>query len=282
MEPVDATDPGNATSVSVDRATFVGLTAGAAVGLAATARATAQMVLGKTHPPLVAEDDPAIVAQWIDEPPGYAAWPKDATAATPSLVVIMHIWGVDTSIRDVVRRYAKAGIAAIAPNLFAREHAPSGDGVSDMAIFRPFSKQLDRTQYDGDIRLAAAWLAAKFPQGKIGITGFCMGATIVLQQTIDNPSLFAAAAPFYGAVKDIDPAKVTIPICGSYGQRDTSIPADDVLAWKKALRVANDIVEYPQAGHAFFDDQRASYVPSAAQDAWLRTLSFFTKYLVTA
>lgn len=38
-------------------------------------------------------------------------------------------------------------------------------------------------------------------------------------------------------------------------------------------------VEYADAGHAFFDDQRPSYVADSAQDAWNRTLAFFNKYL---
>lgn len=282
LEPLD---PTNATSSAVDRRTFVGFSAGAAIVATAGSGALAQTGLGKTHPPLVAPDDPTIVTQEVElrcpdaSIAGYAAWPRRALPNTPALVVIMHIWGVDTSIRDVVRRYAKAGYAAIAPDLYSRFGAPSGDGVSDINVFRPFAKRLDRTQYDGDIRAAALWLTAKFPQAKVGITGFCMGGTIVLEQAIDNADLFVAAAPFYGAVKGIDPTKVQMPICGSYGQRDTSIPANDVIAWAKGLHVPNDVHEYPEAGHAFFDDQRGAYVPGAAANAWQRTLAFFAKYL---
>ncbi len=191
----------------------------------------------------------------------------------------MHIWGVDTSIRDVVRRFAKAGFAAIAPDLYTRYGAPSGDGATDFSEFRPYSHLLDRPTYNGDIRSAALWLKAKFPEAKLGITGFCMGGHIVLVEAIDNGDLFAAACPFYGSLDEIDPANVHIPICGNYGARDTSIPAGGVRSFRAALHVPNDIVIYDQAGHAFFDDQRASYVASAAEDAWSRTLAFFAKYL---
>jgi carboxymethylenebutenolidase len=70
-----------------------------------------------------------------------------------------------------------------------------------------------------------------------------------------------------------------MPVCGSYGARDTGIPAEDVRAFRDALRVPNDIRVYNSAGHAFFDDQRASYVPAAAVDAWKRTLDCFKLYL---
>jgi len=278
------TDPTNATSLDLNRSAFVGIAAAGTV-VAAPSIASAQTKLGETHPPLVPEDDPAIASDRVElrRPdtvvPAYAAWPVRALFNVPSVVVVMHIWGVDTSIRDVVRRFAKAGIAAIAPDLYARLNAPSGDGSSDAGTFRPFAKQLDRKQYDGDIRAAALWLSAKFPSTKTAVLGFCMGGHIALIQAIDNGDVFSAVCPFYGSLKDIDPDNIHIPVCGSYGARDTSIPADDVRTFRTLLRVPNDIRVYATAGHAFFDDQRASYVAAAAVDAWKRTLAFLREYL---
>ncbi len=274
-------DPTASTDPNVSRRTFVGVSAAAAAAAVQTAHAIADDTLGKTHPPLVSEDDPAIHCGWGNVESGdaviraYWAHPLETDAKTPSVVVIQHIWGVDTSIRDVVRRYAKSGYAASAPDLFSRFGAPSGDGVTDVSVFRPFAKQLTRAQYGGDIKATAVDLSRTFPQTKTAITGFCMGGHIVLQQTIDNAGVFYCAAPFYGAVEGIDPASVGMPVCGSYGGRDTSIPAAAVLAFFNALKPPHDVKVYPEAGHAFFDDQRASYVPSAAADAWQRTLAFF-------
>ena len=77
----------------------------------------------------------------------------------------------------------------------------------------------------------------------------------------------------------IDALKVRVPICGSWGGRDTSIPTDGVLAFGRALAVPHDLKIYPEAGHAFFDDQRGAYVASAAEDAWVRTVGFFRQYV---
>ncbi|HZT12512.1 MAG TPA: dienelactone hydrolase family protein, partial [Candidatus Baltobacteraceae bacterium] len=71
----------------------------------------------------VREDDPAIAASDVrlegagfgDSIRAYAARPREARADTPSIVVVHHLWGVDTQIRDVVRRFAKEGFIAIAP-----------------------------------------------------------------------------------------------------------------------------------------------------------------------
>jgi carboxymethylenebutenolidase len=36
---------------------------------------------------------------------------------------------------------------------------------------------------------------------------------------------------------------------------------------------------YPDAGHAFFCNERSSYEPASAADAWQRTLVWFGKWL---
>ncbi len=278
LDPTQSTDP------RLRRGAFVALSALGAAGAAATIDAMAQS-LGHTHPPLVAPDDPAIRVERVrlDRPGGaidaYAAWPKDARANGPAIVVTMHIWGVDTSIRDVVRRLAKAGFAAIAPDLYARAHAPSGDGISDIDVFRPFAKGLNDHTTDGDLAAGAKWLHAKFPHAKIGILGFCMGGHIALRAAVDDRGTFSAVCPFYGSLDGIAPSDVRIPMCGSYGQRDTSIPADGVRAFAAALTVPHDVKEYPEAGHAFFDDQRAAYVATAAADAWKRSVAFLHAHL---
>lgn len=277
-------DPMRAASPQLNRRVFVGLSAAATLAVPAVAL-SAQEAAGQTHPPLVEENDPAISVEHVSlQRDGavigaYAARPVHGSPRTPTVVVIMHIWGVDTSIREVVRRFAKAGFAAIAPDLYARFGAPSGDGASDYTIFRPFSKQLDRTQYDGDILAAAQWCSATFPSTKTGIVGFCMGGRIALLASIDNAGTFSAVCPFYGPLTDVDAAQEQTPVCGSYGGRDTGIPAESVRAFASALRVPNDVKIYDNAGHAFMDDQRPSYVPSAAADAWTRTITFLTTHV---
>ncbi len=263
--------------LKIKRKHFMGLAAGAAVG------ATVAQAAVATHS--VAEDDPQIAVTHVNlqrsgvEVPAYAAAPRNAGPQTPGVVVVMHVWGVDESIRDTVRRFAKAGFAAISPDLYAGEGAPSGDNTSDFKRFIPFAQALKAPQVDSDLRAAAAWLKEQHPHGKIGITGFCMGGGIALRQAIDNADVFSADAVWYGKVAGVDAASVRIPIEGNFGEKDTGIPADGVREFKAALRVPNDIVEYPQAGHAFFDHTRESYVESAAEDGWKRTIAFFTKYL---
>ena len=126
---------------------------------------------------------------------------------------MQHIWGVDTSIRDVVRRYAKQGYVTIAPALYSRWNPPTGDGTSNIDTFRPFANRMTEAQSDGDLSAGAAWIRQRAGFGmndhalKVGVTGFCAGAGIALRQVIDTP-WYDALGMFYGNVlQRSDPTK---------------------------------------------------------------------------
>ena len=295
----EPTDPLDATSADVSRRGFMTLGAGAAFALANGATADAQTAgFGKPHPPIVAEDDPAIVVSRPQLPAGggaigaYAAAPRNATRTTPGVVVIQAIWGVDAQLRDVVRRFAKSGYVAIAPALYDRVSPPNGDGATDYAPFADAAARMNQQGHVfGDIQAAHDWLLTQVPGAKIGITGFCMGGGIVLRSLIGSPA-FAAASIFYGDVRPgstkVEPttastfdftAKITAALLGSFGARDTSIKPGDVNAMFARLGPPHAFTIYDEAGHGFFDDTRASYVATAATDAWTRTLAWFQHYL---
>ncbi len=257
-------------------------------GGSVVARAMAAGIkLGQAHGPLIAEDDSLISVERVRlrRPDGvidaYAAWPRAADAFTPATVVVMHAWGVDESMRDTVRRFARDGFVAIAPDLYGRLSAPRGDGQTDIDRFRPFAQRLDAVQVAGDIRAAALWCSTKRTAAKVGITGFSLGGAVALREAIEDAEIFSAASIFYAPIAGIDPTHIRVPIVGSFGERDPNIPADNVRLLRKVLRVTNDIRVYPTAGHAFFDDQRETFVSGAATDAWARTTAFFRKHLST-
>jgi carboxymethylenebutenolidase len=295
----DVLDPNASTSAAFNRKAFVGLSAGAAAAVSARTAALGQgnADFGKPHPPIVAPDDPAISAQDVQlaRPDialdAYAAWPNSIAPTTPGIVMVQHIWGVDATIRDDVRRYAKAGYICIAAHLYARSHAPSGDGANDVELFRPAAAALVDDVVAGDLLAARNWIAAKAERAKIGITGFCTGGGIALKQLIGTTT-YAAASIFYGDVRPGTPRdapttpetfayveKITVPVRGNYGGRDTGIAAADVRTMFGLLRAPHELSIYPEAGHAFFDDTRSSYVATAAADAWPKTLAWFHKYL---
>jgi len=302
----DQIDPTNATSSAFNRRAFVGFSAGATAYASTIAAALAASEdFGKPHPPVVAESDPTIAtgrpqlkdgARTIDS---YYASPRNAGPTTPAVVVVQHIWGVDAQIRDTVRRLAKEGYIAIAPDLYTGLAAPSGDGMTDYTAFKPAAGALSDAQVDADLASAARFVrsGAGGQMQKIGVMGFCMGGAITLRQAIDNAATFQAAAVFYGKVRydtsgnNVGPItpmalayadEIAVPLAGSWGARDTGILAADVAALDarmSVLKKAHDIKVYDEAGHAFFDDTRNAYVAGPAADAWTRTLAWFATHL---
>jgi carboxymethylenebutenolidase len=63
----------------------------------------------------------AIKGEWIryGNKKGYFAYPEHANIPLPAIIVIQEAWGVNGHIEDLTRRFASAGYAAIAPDLFS-------------------------------------------------------------------------------------------------------------------------------------------------------------------
>jgi carboxymethylenebutenolidase len=65
----------------------------------------------------------ALKSEWVryenDANAGYFCYPERAKTPLPGVVVLQEAWGVDTHIEDVTQRFANAGYAVLAPDLFA-------------------------------------------------------------------------------------------------------------------------------------------------------------------
>jgi carboxymethylenebutenolidase len=63
----------------------------------------------------------SIKGTWIEygDQIGYFAAPEKAGEPLPAIIVIQEAWGVNEHIEDVTKRFAAAGYAALAPDLFA-------------------------------------------------------------------------------------------------------------------------------------------------------------------
>lgn len=59
----------------------------------------------------------------------YGAEPETRANDAASIVMAMHLWGVDAEQRDAARRFAAAGFRTIIPDLHAIRY-PNGDEAS--------------------------------------------------------------------------------------------------------------------------------------------------------
>lgn len=209
----------------------------------------------------------------------YYAAPTNFHEHAPSVVLAMHLWGIDQPMRDAAQRFADAGFAVAIPDLYSGMDAPSGENAQDHTLFLPFAQTLTFEIVDGHLRAAAAFLKERIPHTRTAIAGFCMGGTMALRRSYGYADLFSAAAVWYGNVATLDGAQVDIPIVGSFGDADHGIPVEKVREFESELREEHDIVIYSGAGHAFCDGARPTYRVEAAEDSWQRSIAFLRKHL---
>lgn len=223
--------------------------------------------------------------------PAFIARPKGGKKA-PLLVVVHEIFGVHEWVKDMCRRFAKAGYYAIAPDLFARHGDASKVGDFRLLIDTIVSKTAD-AQVLSDIDEAVAFAAGNGgDEGRLGIAGFCWGGRIVWLYAAHQPRLRAGVA-FYGRLvgtptplqpsNPIDRVQAMhAPVLGQYGGLDKGITAPDIDAMNARLKQyekPSRIIIYPQADHGFMADYRPSYNAQAAKAAWTAALDWFGRYL---
>lgn len=208
----------------------------------------------------------------------YLALPAATTASAPAVLVIHEIHGLTDHIRDVTRRFASEGYAALALDLF------SGD-TRAFCLLRIFYGILVRPLTNGtvgDLRAAIDFLQGQpgVDSTRVGVIGFCMGGSYALQLACVDDDLRVSAV-FYGQnPRPLEVVARACPIVGSYPEKDFTAGAarklEDTL---QRYAVPHDIKIYQGAHHSFFNDTRKNYDAAAAADAWTRTLAFFREHL---
>ena len=217
----------------------------------------------------------------------YEALPDTPNGA--AVIVLQEAFGVNDHIEDVTRRFAAAGYHAVAPHLFHRAGggtAPYGDLSAVLPLFEGLSDAGILT----DVDAVLAHLPHK--PARVGVVGFCMGGRASFLVAAER--WLGAAVGFYGggivsARRPQFPALVgrayvlQTPWLGLFGDRDESIPVEDVEALRAALEEApvdTAVVRYADAEHGFHCDARPSFHAEAAADAWQRTLEWFEQHLL--
>ncbi len=208
---------------------------------------------------------------------GFAALP-DGDGPHPGVVVIHEAYGLNENIKDITRRFAESGYAALAVDLFTGRNRALCMARYMAGMLRG---SLERAGI-GDLEAALAHLAAmpEVDPERIGAIGFCMGGGFAIAWACTDDRL-KAIAPFYAAnPKPIDAVRRLCPVVGSYPEKDFSASAGRAL--DEALDksgIEHDIKIYPGARHSFFNDRGRAFNKEAAEDSWARTIAFFGKHL---
>ena len=227
------------------------------------------------------------------EIPGYRAMPAKGESS-PVILVVQEIFGVHEHIKDICRRFAKAGYLAVAAEMYARQGDVSQYKDFSDIIKNVVSKVADK-QVMSDLDAATDWAGKNGGDtSKLGITGFCWGGRIVWLYSAHSSRVKAGVA-WYGRLtgekNEITPhqpldiaGKLNAPVLGLYGGKDQGIPLEQVEKMNALLKSAggkSEIVVYPEAPHGFHADYRPSYREDNAKDAWTRAMAWFKKHGVS-
>ena len=212
----------------------------------------------------------------------------------PGVVIIHHMPGWDGPTKEIARRFAHEGYAAISPNLHFREGKATPEENS-ASIRAAGGMPDDRTM--GDVQGAIDYLRTlPYLNGKVGVIGYCSGGRQSYLAACTLRGLDAAIDCYGGGVvakpeeltarQPVSPIDYTkdlqCPLLGLFGVEDTRPSPADTVATEQALQKHGKTYEfhtYENAGHAFFAVDRPNYRQVAAIDGWKKVFGFYGKYL---
>jgi carboxymethylenebutenolidase len=195
----------------------------------------------------------------------------------PGIIVLQEWWGLVPHIKDAAARFAAQGYVALAPDLY------HGKSTLEAAEAQHLMEGLDWGRAAKEIAGAVRYLREVEGATRVGVTGFCMGGALtVIAATQPGVNAYVA---FYGfppkGAAALD--RITAPGLLLFGEEEPYFSVPDAQAFADRQRAQGrqaEVVIYPGAGHAFFNDTRPeAYRKDAANDAWRRTLEHFGRHL---
>ena len=212
----------------------------------------------------------------------FLALPSRTKGLLPGVVVIHEWWGLNDHIKDIAQRCARAGYAALAPDLYSRlGHQVTTDPQEAASLMNALQSQ----QALRDLNAAVQCLKKQsgIDAQRMGVIGFCMGGTFALTMATHNSDI-KASVPFYGKVPPLETLRYLLcPVLYHYGAQDGWVTKQEVDQLRQGLEKygkPGEVKVYPEAGHAFFNDTRPDVHRSGdANNAWEHTLQFLAHHL---
>jgi carboxymethylenebutenolidase len=222
------------------------------------------------------------MGQWIElkasddhEFKAYEAAPEGEHRG--GLVVIQEIFGVNEHIRAVTDGWAAEGYYCIAPSIFDRASPGFDRGYTqeDMEEGRSLVGKIGLDAMMLDVEAARAAAASA---GKVGIVGYCLGGSLAWLAATRLEGVAAASCYYGGRIVDSAEEKPRCPVQMHFGEKDQSIPMENVEKVRAHVPSSVEIFTYP-AGHAFNRDGGPNWDAGSAERAKARSLELFHKYV---
>jgi carboxymethylenebutenolidase len=202
-------------------------------------------------------------------------------ARAPAVLVCHENRGLTEHIKDVARRLAKSGYVGLAVDLLSRKGGTSA--IADPTQVPGLLSQTPTSQFVQDFEAGWHYLQSQpyvRPDG-VGMVGFCFGGGVTWLVAAQLADL-KAGVPFYGPLPPpANVASIKAAMLGIYAGNDARVN-QGIQPVQQAMAQNHQTFEqiiYPNTDHAFHNDTGTRYNPTAAQDAWARTLAWFARYL---
>jgi len=232
-----------------------------------------------------APSEPAVATEAVTFPGPEGRTVQGAWAAADpargAVLVIHENRGLNDHIRSVAGRLAASGYSALAIDLLSAEGgtAALGDEARAMAALSGAPQE----RFVADMRAGLDELERRAPGQKLGAIGFCFGGGMVWTLLASGEPRLAAAAPFYGPLPDGADfsGSPNAAVLGIYAEQDARVNAsrEAATAALEQAGLTHEIVTYPGADHAFFNDTGPRYDQAAATQAYAKVLDWFGRHL---
>jgi carboxymethylenebutenolidase len=264
-----------------------GATDGADAGVEDVAPDAGSDVADAARPPgilSVHADDPDIAAQELTYQSDTAVRAYLAVPNRPGsyagLILIHDDQGLTEHIKDVARRFAKAGCVALVPDLASRAGGTAAVGPGAIAAYFA-SARPEQLMADLNAGLAALAKQSVVGAGRYGVCGLAFGGDLALRFAAANPQLRAAVVYYAATPMPPEIMKTTnAAILGQYGGRDVVVNLG-ISALERVMMEAGKTFEkrFYDVGHGFNDDTAPTYDEAAAVAAWAVTIGWFDPHL---
>jgi len=220
---------------------------------------------------------------------GYLVYPvpsnNTVSKKLPAVVMIHEWWGLNKNIKDMANQLAREGFVVLAADLYKGQVANTTQRAMELVQIVRNNQNNSTNNLQSAVKYLS--LLPNVDGSKIASLGWCFGGGQSLQLALNSKEHpLAATILYYGTPLVTDKeslSKIKWPLLGIFGNKDQSIPLDEITQFRTSLNqsgVTNEVLIYNGVGHAFANPSGTNYAPKETEDAWEKTLSFLKKYVI--
>jgi carboxymethylenebutenolidase len=212
-----------------------------------------------------------------------------ASDDAPPVLVIGDVFGRSAFYEHLAALLAQAGLQALVPDFFFRQ-GPLPDPPSKEAAFGRRAK-LDEAATLDDLRAAITWLRERSGRRGVGVVGFCMGGTFVLDLASTEAELVSVA--YYGfpvpqpTIASPPPRPIDLvdglrgPVLAFWGDQDDTVGVDHARDYVRRAQshAGFESQILPGLGHGFLGAAPLGDASDPGAATWERAVTFLHDHL---